>query len=99
MRVTWKGMVFVSLSAVEKEQQERELRDAMATKRGEYMQLTAEYDKLLEEAHALEHGRPQLVQVLFKANALGKEAAAALREYHDAGEKLTEFCQASAPPK
>ena len=92
------GWFFDTLSAVEKEQQEHELREAMATKRGEYLQLTAEYDKLLEGAHALEHGSPQIMQVLLKANALGKEVAAALREYHDAVEQLTEFYRASAPP-
>ena|SRR5215472_9384274 len=98
-RKKWRGF-FASLSPVEKEQQqERQLKEAMAAKRKEYMQLTAAYDQLLEEAHALEHGSPQIQQVLSKVNALGKEAAAALREYHDAVERLVGFYKASASDK
>jgi len=70
----------------------------MAAKREVYMQLNAQFEQLLEEAHTLEHGSPQIRQVLLKANALGKEVAAALREYHDAVERLTDFYRASAPP-
>ena len=65
--------------------------EAMAASRKEYVSLTLEYDRLLGQAHAVEHGSPEVVKILTTANALGRQAAEALRRYHNAVEELTDY--------
>ena len=73
------------------DQQEKELREAMAASRAEYASLSQEYDRLLDQAHAFEHGSPEVVKILIAANALGRQMADALRHHHNSVEQLTAF--------
>jgi hypothetical protein len=73
--------------------QERKLREAMAATRQEYVRLDHEYDKLLMDAHRLEHGTEEMVQTLISANEVGRQAAYALWQYRKAVEELTAFYQ------
>lgn len=68
----------------------------MAAKRTEYLRLNEEYDRLMEQAHALPHGSGEMVQLLSALNVFGPQVFAALREYHDAVEQLTEFYRTAA---
>jgi hypothetical protein len=72
-----------------------ELRDEIAAKRGEYLRIEAEYDELLQSAHTMEHGSEQMIQVLFKMNALSLLLSNALNNYFDAVEKLKNLYRAS----
>jgi hypothetical protein len=88
--------VFVSLSAVQIDNQRaQELRDAIATKREEYLRLEAEYDNLLQSAHTLEHGSEQMIEVLSKVNALSPPLSDALGEYLHAVERRKDLYRAS----
>jgi hypothetical protein len=59
--------------------------------RHEYRRLSDAYDLELMKAYQHDHGSPDMIEALKKANRITTEVSAALERYHDAVGSLAAF--------
>jgi hypothetical protein len=68
-----------------------EFRNMVDEARHEYLRLSDAYDLELTKAYQHDHGSPETIEALKKANRITTEVSAALQRYHDAAEALAAF--------
>jgi hypothetical protein len=73
------------------------LRNLVDESRAEYHRLNDVYDFHLKKAHEFDHGSPDMIEALKKANRIGKEVSAALQRYQDAVEKQAALYSTANP--